>query len=120
MQGRSARPSPWRSRSFAPHARPSACPPQNEAHPQPEPLLTAPNVLTFLRVVLVPVFVGLWFSPAHYAPAGAALVFMAASITDWLDGFLARLVRRCPTEGPPSALKGLFRALWGLGCGHSR
>ena len=23
---------------------------QNEAHPQPEPLLTAPNVLTFLRV----------------------------------------------------------------------
>ena len=65
---------------------------QNEAHPQPEPLLTAPNVLTMLRVVLVPVFVVLWFSPAHYAPAAAALVFIAASITDWLDGYLARLV----------------------------
>lgn len=68
---------------------------QKEAsHPEPEPLLTAPNVLTMLRVVLVPVFVCLWFSSAHYAPAAAALVFIAASITDWLDGYLARLV--CP------------------------
>ena len=74
---------------------------QNEAHPQPEPLLTAPNVLTMLRVVLVPIFVGLWFSPAHYAPTAAALVFIAASVTDWLDGFLARLVRH-QTTPPPS------------------
>lgn len=76
---------------------------QNEAHPQPEPLLTAPNVLTMLRVVLVPVFVVLWFSPSHYAPAAAALVFVAASITDWLDGYLARLVCLIPpfNRSPP-------------------
>ena len=44
------------------------------------------------QVVLVPVFVVLWFSTSRYAPAAAALVFIAAAITDWLDGYLARLV----------------------------
>ena len=49
------------------------------------------------QVVLVPVFVVLWFSTARWAPVSAALVFIAAAITDWLDGYLARLVRYAAT-----------------------
>ena len=57
--------------------------------------LTADMLHTPSQVVLVPVFVVLWFSTARYAPPSAALVFIAAAITDWLDGYLARLVRAC-------------------------
>ncbi|MCO8275478.1 CDP-diacylglycerol--glycerol-3-phosphate 3-phosphatidyltransferase [Actinoplanes sp. TRM 88003] len=53
----------------------------------------AANLLTVLRLVLVPVFLGLAVSsgltgtPAHFA---ACLVFMAASATDFADGWIAR------------------------------
>jgi len=35
---------------------------QEAALPPPQPLLTPPNILTLLRVVLVPVFVVTWYS----------------------------------------------------------
>jgi hypothetical protein len=35
---------------------------QEASHPPPQPLLTPPNILTLLRVVLVPVFVACWYS----------------------------------------------------------
>lgn len=38
-------------------------------HPPPQPLLTPPNVLTLLRVVLVPVFVFSWYSTGAHPPA---------------------------------------------------
>lgn len=60
---------------------------------QAQPLLTAPNALTFLRVLLVPVFVVLWFHPHQLAPLMAAITFIVAAITDWADGYLARRVR---------------------------
>jgi len=46
-----------------------------------------PNLLTLLRIALIPVFVGLFYLPA---PVMAAIVFTAAALTDWLDGYLAR------------------------------
>ena len=50
-----------------------------------------PNLLTLLRVLLVPVFVWLlFFSDAEHRVAWALLVFAVASFTDWLDGHLAR------------------------------
>jgi CDP-diacylglycerol---glycerol-3-phosphate 3-phosphatidyltransferase len=58
-----------------------------------QPLLTIPNVLTFARLIMVPVLVGLWYSPQEGAKLAAAYVFLGASITDWLDGYLARRVR---------------------------
>lgn len=50
-------------------------------------ILTIPNILTFLRMALIPVFASLLF----YGYAAAALiVFLVAGISDGLDGFIAR------------------------------
>ena len=54
-----------------------------------------PTALTWLRISLIPVFVGIyyvpedWMSPALRNWVGMA-VFALAAITDWLDGYLAR------------------------------
>ena len=68
-------------------------PPGEPPDAELQPLLTAPNVLTLLRIALVPVVVALWFSPHRLAPLAAAAVFIAAALTDWADGVLARKVR---------------------------
>jgi len=54
-------------------------------------MLQLPNILTLLRILLIPVFVLLFLSGRHLE---AALVFGAASLTDALDGYLARLLRQ--------------------------
>ena len=46
-----------------------------------------PNTLTFLRILLIPVFMFLYKTGYIYP---AAAVFAAASLTDWADGFIAR------------------------------
>jgi CDP-diacylglycerol--glycerol-3-phosphate 3-phosphatidyltransferase/cardiolipin synthase len=57
--------------------------------------LNVPTALTWLRILLIPVFVGVYYLPdAWLAPAGknwlAMSIFAVAAITDWLDGWLAR------------------------------
>ena len=52
--------------------------------------LTLPTLLTFFRIVLIPVFVVVFYLPVSWAYFGAALIFTVASVTDWLDGYLAR------------------------------
>ena len=49
-----------------------------------------PNLLTFSRILLIPVFVVLFYSPTSWHSQAAAWVFMIAGFTDWLDGYLAR------------------------------
>jgi CDP-diacylglycerol--glycerol-3-phosphate 3-phosphatidyltransferase/cardiolipin synthase len=49
-----------------------------------------PNILTLLRIVLIPVFVLLFFLPVEWARLSCALVFSIAAVTDWFDGYLAR------------------------------
>jgi cardiolipin synthase (CMP-forming) len=50
-------------------------------------VLTIPNLLTFLRMALIPVFASLLF----YGYSGYALiVFVIAGVSDGVDGFLAR------------------------------
>lgn len=56
----------------------------------PEPLLTLPTILTLLRIALIPLFLVLWHIPEKYASISTALVFIVASVTDWLDGYVAR------------------------------
>ncbi len=52
--------------------------------------MTLPNILTWLRILMIPVLGLLFLLPAPWANAAAAIVFALASFTDWLDGFLAR------------------------------
>lgn len=49
-----------------------------------------PTWLTLFRVALLPVMVVVFYLPFRWASAAAAVVFALASVTDWLDGFLAR------------------------------
>lgn len=53
-------------------------------------MLNLPNVLSLLRVFLIPVLVVLFFLPIESAPLWATIVFVVAAVTDWLDGYLAR------------------------------
>jgi len=49
-----------------------------------------PNLLTLLRILLIPLFVVVYYLPFRWSNEVATLLFIAAGITDWLDGYLAR------------------------------
>ena len=54
-----------------------------------------PNVLTWLRIVMIPVVVAVFYVPESVVPAHsqnlvATVLFAVAAITDWFDGWLAR------------------------------
>lgn len=51
---------------------------------------TIPNLLTLLRIGLIPVFVVVFYLPVPWARLICALIFTIAALTDWLDGYLAR------------------------------
>ncbi len=50
-----------------------------------------PNILTLLRILAVPVFVMLLIEPSPQMGFWAMIIFVIASFTDWLDGYIARL-----------------------------
>ena len=52
--------------------------------------LTVPTMLTLLRIVLIPVLVLVFYLPFEWTNFAAAFVFAFASVTDWLDGWIAR------------------------------
>lgn len=54
-------------------------------------LSNLPTFLTWLRILLIPVLGLLFLLPYPWANAMAAAVFAVAALTDWLDGYLARL-----------------------------
>lgn len=49
-----------------------------------------PNLLTLLRIALIPIFVLSFYLPFAWENILTTLIFGLAAITDWLDGFLAR------------------------------
>ena len=49
-----------------------------------------PNILTWLRILAIPLVVVLFYLPYPWSNASAALLFSAAAITDSLDGYFAR------------------------------
>jgi CDP-diacylglycerol---glycerol-3-phosphate 3-phosphatidyltransferase len=51
----------------------------------------APNIITFVRLLAVPVFVFLLIDPTPESNLWATVIFIFASLTDWLDGYIARL-----------------------------
>lgn len=52
--------------------------------------MNIPNILTLLRIVLIPVFAVVFYLPYEWARFLSALIFVLAAVTDWLDGYLAR------------------------------
>lgn len=52
--------------------------------------LNAPNILTLLRIGLIPIFVLVFYLPFSWSGAGTAFIFVLAALTDWLDGLVAR------------------------------
>jgi cardiolipin synthase (CMP-forming) len=51
-------------------------------------VVTVPNLLSFLRIALIPLFVALIVDPD--TTGLGLLLFAAVAATDWVDGFLAR------------------------------
>ncbi len=52
--------------------------------------MNLPNRLTLLRVLLIPVFIALVMAGSPLMQTLAALAFILASLTDWMDGWYAR------------------------------
>jgi len=62
-------------------------------------MFNIPNLLTLLRIILIPVFVIIYFLPWSLAAQVCAVVFALAGITDWLDGYLARRLNQVSPIG---------------------
>ena len=52
--------------------------------------ITIPTALTLFRILLLPVMVIVFYAPFTGANIAAAIIFITAAITDWLDGWIAR------------------------------
>jgi cardiolipin synthase len=66
--------------------------------------LNLPNILTWLRIILIPAIVGIFYLPAEWLSEWemnllATVLFTAAAITDWLDGYLARRLNQTSAFG---------------------
>jgi len=59
-----------------------------------------PNLLTFLRILIIPLLVFVYYYPPNVIGMRlAALLFAIAAITDWLDGYLARKLNQTSKLG---------------------
>ena len=66
--------------------------------------VTIPNLITWLRIIMIPVFVAIYYLPESWVSPRwlnftAALIFALAAITDWLDGYLARVLNQTSAFG---------------------
>ncbi|WP_445157903.1 CDP-diacylglycerol--glycerol-3-phosphate 3-phosphatidyltransferase [Halomonas sp. E14] len=52
--------------------------------------MNIPNILTLARIAFIPLLVMFFYLPYAWSMPLAAGLFALASITDWLDGYLAR------------------------------
>lgn len=57
---------------------------------KPNQIMNIPNILTMTRIASIPLLAAFLMSPSRSAGFWAAAIFALASITDWLDGYLAR------------------------------
>lgn len=66
--------------------------------------LNIPNLLTWLRILLIPVFATVFYLPATWLEPDlvnlvATLIFAVAAVTDLLDGYLARALNQTSAFG---------------------
>lgn len=67
-------------------------------------LFSVPNLITFLRILLIPLIVGVFYLPDAWLSlegknVAATTIFVLAAITDWLDGYLARAMNQMSAFG---------------------
>jgi len=68
-----------------------------EVEELPDRLLTIPNLLSIVRLALVPVF--LWLLLGPHADGWALLILVYAGISDWADGKIARIFNQTSKLG---------------------
>ena len=66
--------------------------------------LNLPNLLTWLRILLIPLMAGVFYLPDGWVTSPeanilAAALFGVAALTDWLDGYLARALGQTTAFG---------------------
>jgi cardiolipin synthase len=67
-------------------------------------LFNVPNLITYSRIVLIPLIVGIFYLPDAWLSYQnknilACSIFVFAAITDWLDGYLARRLNQMSAFG---------------------
>lgn len=58
-----------------------------------------PNILTLARISMIPLLVIIFYLPFSWSHVAAAALFAFASVTDWLDGYLARYLKQSTRLG---------------------
>lgn len=61
--------------------------------------LTIPNILTLLRIAVIPIVVVAFFSNSIFGQWLAVLTFFVACVSDFFDGYLARLLSQSSHMG---------------------
>ena len=63
--------------------------------------LTIPTLLTWARIVAIPLIVGVFYLPIDDATRNllATVMFVVVALTDWLDGYLARALNQSSAFG---------------------
>jgi CDP-diacylglycerol--glycerol-3-phosphate 3-phosphatidyltransferase len=66
--------------------------------------LNLPNLITWLRIVLIPLLIGVYYVPEDWLSMGtkntlACGTFIVAALSDWLDGYLARALNQTSAFG---------------------
>jgi cardiolipin synthase (CMP-forming) len=66
--------------------------------------LNVPNLLTWLRILMIPLVIGVFYVPEIWLSSWhrnliATAMFAAAAVTDWLDGYLARRLNQTSAFG---------------------
>ncbi len=62
-------------------------------------MLNIPNILTVARIVVIPVIVASFYFEKSIAAWTGCILFIAAAVTDYFDGFLARHLKQTSTFG---------------------
>lgn len=66
--------------------------------------INIPNLLTWFRILLIPLVVAIFYLPSDWLShqdrnLAATITFAVAAITDWLDGYLARILNQASAFG---------------------
>ena len=66
--------------------------------------LNLPNLVTWLRIIMIPLIIGVFYLPDAWLSftgknVAACAIFVVAALSDWLDGYLARALDQVSAFG---------------------